>query len=284
MTAPPAGGAPPVPPPEPVGHVTEWAKNRRGQIAELAGRGAVVLQPVGSIEQHGPHLPIDTDTTIATAVSLRAAGRSHDHPLVVLPTVCWGLSPYWMGYPGTLSLRSATFTALVTDIAAAVRHHGFDRLVLVNAHGGNAGLLDTAAAELSDGSFRVASVSCTRLASEVIVAECDRDGPGAGHSGQMETSVVLHLDPDRVAPELPGPEECNDIGVRATHVGHVPSYLAPHPEAEAPSGVYGQAWAASEDKGERIIDASSSALARFGREFASAYRGRPAAGGGDDDV
>ena len=106
-----------------------WQKLRRDQVASEAERGAVLLLPIGAVEQHGPHLPLDTDIAAATAICERAAALLDEPPALVLPPIPWGLSPYWLPFPGTLTLRPETILALVDDLGASVAAHGFRRLV-----------------------------------------------------------------------------------------------------------------------------------------------------------
>ena len=77
-----------------------WQKQRRDQVAEVARRGGVALLPTGAVEQHGPHLPLDTDSWSSFAIAARAAAQLERVPALVLPPLWWGLSPYWMVSPG----------------------------------------------------------------------------------------------------------------------------------------------------------------------------------------
>ena len=87
-----------------------WQKLTRDRIAALVEHDPVLLQPIGAIEQHGPHLPVDTDTNSVTTVAERAAGALEPESCLVLPTIHWGLSPYWLPFAGTLSLRPETIS------------------------------------------------------------------------------------------------------------------------------------------------------------------------------
>jgi len=103
--------------------------------ADEATRSAqVAVLPVGSFEQHGPHLPLATDTIVASAIA-RAVADAHD--LLLLPPVAIGCSQEHAGWPGSVSIRAVTLAAIITDIAGSLRHAGVDQLVVVNGHGGN---------------------------------------------------------------------------------------------------------------------------------------------------
>src|SRR4051812_19352318 len=81
-----------------------WQKQRREQVAAAARRDGLGILPTGAVEQHGPHLPLDTDSYSSFEIAVRAAALVGRFPVLVLPPVWWGLSPYWMVFPGTLTL------------------------------------------------------------------------------------------------------------------------------------------------------------------------------------
>lgn len=247
-----------------------WQKLRRDQVAEAAKGGTVLLLPIGAVEQHGPHLPLDTDVNAATAVCERAVarlGEGGDPPALVLPPIWWGLSPYWLGFAGTLSLRPETILALVSDLGASVARHGFRRLVIVNGHGGNAGVIGVAATQLADHGLRAAALSYWELIGEELRAWSRHDAGYIGHAGEVETSIARFLQPDLVG-EVPPADTGADLAVRAAtpfaHVGYAP----PDPANEAPSGVFGVAAAGRADLGQAVIETAAERLAAFIRHFA----------------
>jgi creatinine amidohydrolase len=100
-----------------------------------ASRAAdVAILPVGSFEQHGPHLPLTTDTLVACAIARAVAAA---HGLLLLPPVTMSCSQEHAGWPGSVSIRSATLAAIVNDVAESLRRAGVERLVVINGHGGN---------------------------------------------------------------------------------------------------------------------------------------------------
>jgi creatinine amidohydrolase/Fe(II)-dependent formamide hydrolase-like protein len=109
---------------------------RRGEIAEAAREGAVVIVPMGAIEQHGPHLPLNTDIYDALAIAQRAAELVEEFPVLVAPPIWWGLSNEHMDLPGTINVRLETLTAVVSDVCHSIHAHGFDKIVLLSGHGG----------------------------------------------------------------------------------------------------------------------------------------------------
>lgn len=246
-----------------------WHKLRREQVAQAAAAGAILLLPIGSVEQHGPHLPLDTDTNAAAEVAERAARRLDDPPAIVLPPIWWGLSPYWLPFPGTLTLRPETILAVVADLGASVARHGFRRLVIVNGHGGNAGIVGVAATQLADHGIRAAALSYWDVIGPDIRRLTPGDGGGIGHAGQTETSIQLFLQPDLVDQASATPGMCADLrGAPDAPFAGV-GYSPPDPAREAPHGVYGDAPAGRGELGEQLVALAAERLAAFVRSFAA---------------
>jgi creatinine amidohydrolase len=237
-----------------------WQKCRRDEIRQAAAAGGTVLLPLGAVEQHGPHLPLDTDSFTAFTIATRAAERVREFPVLVLPPVWWGLSPYWMVFPGTLTLRAETLTELLVDIAGSVAHHGFGSMAIVNGHGGNGGLIQAAAVKASRDGFRVAALSYWSLIADELRRLSTRDAGGIGHAGEMETSIQLYLQPECVALDAVSPEQCLELTKRQAALEDA-VYLPPDPRRESPHGVYGMSHAGTREKGEQVVEAASRALA-----------------------
>lgn len=201
--------------------------------------GATLLVPVGSCEQHGPHLPIGTDTMIAVAVAEAACGRIPG--AVVAPGLAITASGEHQGFAGTLSIGA---DALVTVLVELVRSADWaSRVVLVNGHGGNAVAVRRA-------------VGICRAEGRDLIAWWpdlrDHTDPGDLHAGHAETSMVLALRPELVRTEAavagPSPDVASLVehGVRAI----------------SPSGVLGDPAGASADHGRRLLDALADQLVR----------------------
>ncbi len=145
---------------------------------DLVSHVSTVVVPVGSLEQHGPHLPLDTDTTIADAVS-----RALPHVLVA-PPIAYGASGEHEGFPGTVSLGAEALETVLVEYGRSACRWA-DRVLFVNGHGGNGPALVKAVALLRYEARDVAWVPCAV--------------PGAdAHAGRTETSLLLHLSPGRV--------------------------------------------------------------------------------------
>lgn len=163
--------------------------------------GAVIL-PVASIEQHGPHLPVVSDTLIGQVLLGRALERApHDVHLWVLPPVVYGKSNEHRAFPGTFTLSATTLAAVIHDIADGVARSGFRRLVLLNSHGGNPGVLSHVARDVREKTGLMV-FPLTAFLMGLPDEEHDEDEARWGtHAGEWETSLLLHLAPDLVRTE-----------------------------------------------------------------------------------
>jgi creatinine amidohydrolase len=160
---------------------------------------SVLCMPLGSMEQHGPHLPLDTDTVLAEALTGRIVARWGDtHDLWQLPALPIGLSREHAWAQGTMSLSVATMTALLRDLAREmVRALPARNLLIVNGHGGNRGILEALGHEFA-GDFGLNV--CTLHLGALISPVADQGVPEI-HGGKDETSIMLALAPDRVRSE-----------------------------------------------------------------------------------
>jgi creatinine amidohydrolase len=149
----------------------------------------LALLPVGSTEQHGPHAPLGTDTLLAEAVAV-AGAEAHDGPVVVAPSLPVGVSEDHRAFDGTLWLSPDTFRAAVRELVGSLAAHGFDRVVVVNGHGGNVPALREACARVTRDGVAVA-VPFTWFDA------VDAPEP-MGHGGALETAMLRHVHPDLV--------------------------------------------------------------------------------------
>lgn len=192
---------------------------------------AAVLVPLGSLEQHGPHLPLDTDTRIAVAIaSAAAAGRP---TVAVAPPVTLGASGEHAAFPGTLSIGTTALTGLLVELGRDAGRH-WDALLLVNAHGGNREAVSTAIARLR------AEGRCCGAFSVALQG-------GDAHAGRTETALLLHLDPAVVHHELAQAGERRPLAevsdrLRRDGVRSV-----------SPNGVLGDPLGASAAEGRRLL-------------------------------
>jgi creatinine amidohydrolase len=180
-----------------------WQNLRAPQLRALALADATVFVPVGAMEQHGPHLPVQVDSLLATEVATGAAELlSHElgSPTVVTPTVWTGLSEHHMPLGGTFTLDIATYHSLLRGICRSVCRHGFRRIIILNGHGGNVTALSNISQELSEEletdvlALTYWTVDCVATEMESILEQ----QTGVLHAGEAESSMLMHLRPELV--------------------------------------------------------------------------------------
>ena len=234
----------------------EWRNLRADQLRERTG--AIVIVPVASLEQHGPHLPVEVDSRLGETIALRTARKvvARGEDALVLPVVWTGLSEHHMSFGGTITLDLAGFGAVIEGICRSLIRHGFRRIVLLNAHGGNENALRNFTDELTP-KLEVPIVQFTYWhAAATAIAENLETQTALMHACEAETSMMMAARPDLVAadriplakvnrsPEVePGVYRWRTIASRSA------------------SGVIGNAEAATAAKGERLFEAISDALA-----------------------
>jgi len=169
------------------------------EVAEVAKTDPVVLLPVGTVEQHGPHLPVASDNMVADFFARKVAEATG---AVIAPTINYGCSDVFRGFPGTLSIQTETFKALLRDVMHALyRDAGFRRLVIVDNHGGN----ETHVEEISRGLRREMGrdtlIGCLypwNLGYAVMREVYPDAGAVYGHGGEPETSAMMAMYPEDV--------------------------------------------------------------------------------------
>lgn len=237
-----------------------WMSMRRDQLVRLRDRGACVMVPVGAIEQHGPHLPVNTDISDAYSIAQALSCTCDDPRIVVAPPVWWGVSHYHGVFPGALSLHVRTLMHLLMDLCESISRNGFRQIVILNGHGGNEGLVETVAMELSARDLPVTPITYWNLIPEIMTAVSEADSGHIGHAGEMETSLQLFLQPDLV--DRAAVHE--GLGCPMQDVPLIPGvYQVPRVLEEAPSGVYGMAHMGTASKGEQIVRATVARLEKI---------------------
>lgn len=234
------------------------------EIEALNKQNGVVILPIGAIEQHGPHLPLITDTMIATrALAATLAQLPDEVPVWALPPQSYGKSNEHINYPGTMTLSATTLMAVLHDIAASVARAGFRRLAFLNAHGGNMGLLDMTARDIRVATglmvFCIHGIQYGKPPFEMSPKEWTY----GLHGGETETSLILAMAPDLVKMELAPtsypnfPETDTDL----FFFGSVSNaWLA---DDWSDTGVYGDATQGTAEKGEALLGAGVKNLTKL---------------------
>ncbi len=204
---------------------------------DVASVQPLLAIPLGSCEQHGPHLPLDTDTTIAVAVASELARRRDD--VLVAPALAYGASGEHAAFAGTLSIGLAALEHVVVELVRSADH--FAGVVLVNGHGGNARAVERAVATLRRDGRRV-------------MAWWPSVPGGDVHAGRVETSLLLAIAPETVRMALAAP------GCTAPLATILPTLESGGVVAVSPSGVLGDPTGASAAEGARLLDELATAL------------------------
>jgi len=170
------------------------------EIREAVAENRVAVIPVGTIEQHGPHLPLVTDVLTATEMSRRAV-RQIPGEAVLLPSVFYAFNEHHLDFPGTIAVRGDTFINYVTDIGTSLAHHGFRKILLVNGHGSNVPFLDIAARNITNKTPAICAMApwWNLLPKHLLTSLRESEFPGGmAHGCELETSVLLYLRGDLV--------------------------------------------------------------------------------------
>jgi creatinine amidohydrolase len=254
------------------------------QVDALPRESTLLVLPTAAIEQHGPHLPLATDTLINNLLLGYALERvPAEMPVYALPPVCYGKSNEHIGFPGTLSVSASTFMAVVRDVGSSVASAGFKKLVLYNTHGGNTSLIDVMARDLR-AEFGLRTFALHGSGGICFEGVSKQERTYGFHAGEIETAFLLAAVPqmvDRSAytvnyiadvekPELLRPE-------------NAPAVFAWLTRDIAASGVLGDPRPATAENGARWISDAAARIAaalevmfRFPKQPADAAANSPA--------
>ena len=173
-----------------------WGELRRKEIQHVSEQHPIVIVPVASIEQHTNHLPTNTDTNICCEIAETAALRVSSFPVLVMPPVWAGFSPHHMKYPGSITLKHHTLMNLLSEIATSIAHHGFDKILFLNGHGGNTPIIKSLRTKLAY-EDNVTAIGVDYWELPLVLKQmaeiCTIDKGFIGHAGEVETSLQLHL-------------------------------------------------------------------------------------------
>ncbi len=240
-----------------MGATEEYRYNRLtwAEMNEAIALQKVVLLPTGSTEQHGRHLPLDVDTFLAESVCLEV-GRRAPEKVLVLPPVAYGLNLHHIDFPGTIHIEPDVFIAFCTNITKSVAYHGFKKILVVNGHGSNQSLIDIVARNTTWGTDSLcAAVHYINLALEAF--KTVQDTPIIAHADEFETSLYLHLAPERVQMEQAAAAD-DRMGqwLSSDSTANYPVRFSDYWGRWTNLGVHGDPTTATAEKGQVILEAA----------------------------
>lgn len=236
-------------------------------FAAMCRQLELVLIPVGAHEQHGPALPVSTDTLSAQILSGLAATLLRPG-VAVAPVIPWGVSWHHLGIPGTISLREETLIALVEDVVRSLHEYGVERFLVVNTHGGNNAALQLAVERChrDHGVPIVASVYAYTL-----IANAAQESLGTeaiGHAGGDESAVVLAIRPDLVDQSSLGARDVNESVRRVQTIVRAAGGVLPlEQHLTTSSGASGDSTNASSEAGQAILGKAAGQLRAIAEEL-----------------
>lgn len=239
------------------------------QVKEAALRPCVAILPIATLEDHGPHLPIDTDLVLCSTVCELAASRAADRTVLV-PAINHGYSPHHMDFPGALTIGPHTLIDYGLDVCKSLAHHGFKRILIVNGHGSNTPFAEIIARQcVVQTDALAAAVNYWAAPGVREVAEGLRDSDAIGgmnHACEFETSLYLALRPDLVDMNL----AVREISYRPSEsywtdliAGDGPLAMMEFWSQLSESGVMGDPTTATAEKGRALLDAAADGLVQL---------------------
>jgi creatinine amidohydrolase len=237
------------------------------EIREAVAQNRVPVLAVGTIEQHGPHLPLATDVLTSSEISRRAVERVPGEA-ILMPPVFYAFNEHHLDFPGTIAIAGHTFIEYVTDIGKSLAHHGFRRILLVNGHGSNVPFLDIAARNITNYTAAICAMApWWNLVDRRLFAELRESAwpGGMAHACELETSVLLYLRGDLVQMEKAAP----DFPPQTSEFFYwdlekaSPVFFQEFFSRYSKTGTLGDPTKATAEKGERFVESAAGNLVRL---------------------
>ena len=246
------------------------------EVNDAVEKGLIPVLPVGTVEQHGPHLPLKVDLWSADSITDEAARRRPDR-LLAMPVIPYGYTTHVMDFPGTVTVHHETFIRYVVDVIKSVAYHGFKKVIVVNGHGSNAPPLDIAARRANIETDAVVSMtswwSLVAVDPEFKARWRESEFPGGcAHACELETSLALRLDESLVRKDLIKSHETWTNAQRSEFesvdlFGSGPVAVTSWTSTYTETGVCGSAALATAEKGELLFEEAVNRLTEWGDEF-----------------
>jgi creatinine amidohydrolase len=245
------------------------------EVNQAVALRKVILLPIGSTEQHGPHLPLDVDNLISNCVCMEA-GRRAPEVVLVAPQISYGYNVHALDYPGTMHVGYDHLIGVCLDVCKSFAYHGFKRIAVVKGHGGNSAALELASrrAILETDALLTSFTWWSLLPADFVASVRESVFPGgAGHAGEIETSVYLYLAKHKVQMDKARDHIAwyNARGTSSFQWGDLfgsgPVSVFERTSTFTEDGTFGQATLATAEKGKLIFEQAASRLVEFVREF-----------------
>lgn len=250
-----------------------WQDLSTVDFDQLDKSRAIAVLPLGATEQHGPHLPVSVDTDLVNGVVAASLPHLGDLPVLFLPTQSVGFSPEHQSFAGTLTLKATTVIAVWTELGEAVAAAGVKKLVFLNAHGGQAALMDVVGRDLRHRlGMLVYSTNWYDLPEDPVASgQLSADERRFGiHAGAIETAMMLALSPERVvmeaARDFDSTSRQRAIGFELLGNGKS-AKMSWAIQDYNPSGAVGNAASATAQLGQLLVTNAGTQLARLLHEI-----------------
>jgi creatinine amidohydrolase len=236
-----------------------WKELTAEDLRQKAAANAIVVLPVASMEQHGPHLPVGVDTFLCEAVCREGAELAvNDVPVVVAPTLWCGMAEHHMAYGGTFTFDIPTYQAVLLSFLKSIARHGFKRVFIVNGHGGNIAALNSFLPDFSrETNLKLYATTYFELSKDDLAQFLD-DQKSVHHACEVETSMMMVVAPETVKhdrlPQAYG--MLNGDPRKAYPAARFQSF-----KDLTESGVVGDARRANADKGQKLLNVCAEGLA-----------------------
>jgi creatinine amidohydrolase len=244
-----------------------WKELTAEDLRAKAAADAIVILPVASMEQHGPHLPVGVDTILCEAVCKAGAeAAAADVPVVVAPTLWCGMAEHHMAFGGTFTFDIPTYRAVLMAFLKSLERHGFKRVFIINGHGGNIAAVNSFLPDFArETSVKVRFATYFDLAASDLAPVLE-DQKGVHHACEVETSLMMVVAPDTVKPDRIPEAFGGIVGSNAASSWYAkPSRFRSFKDL-TPTGVNGDARRASREKGEQLLTICVEGLAGFLRD------------------
>lgn len=250
-----------------------FQEKRWPELKEAAADDALIILPMGTIEEHGKHLPVETDARIAEAFGEAIAEEVKDElPVLVLPTIWSGYSAKEMSrWPGTIRVRTRVVMDMVFDIISSIIEMGFSKIMILDCHGHHSGLLKTVSREISDEyGVYIGITSPAVFSKDEYVKIRKSDQGGSIHGGEWETSLMLYLT------DLVAEDEYTDKDIMKYHSDFIAGDNFSGSQQvtwstwgiqRSKTGIYGDPTPSSKETGEKIFKAALENYRKFIKEF-----------------